>query len=127
MGLAPVPGVGKRQAVERSGIRISVGGGTWVLHTSDLGPQDDLVSRKETGLPVTPFFGEDRFGMDSLLIMFWMARRKAGESNLRFQQVMDEYPTYESIGAADFQVEAIEDVKEIEEADAVDPLPFGEA
>lgn len=126
MGLAPVPGVGRRQQAERTGIRISVGGNTWVLHTSDLGPQDDLISRKETGLPVTPFFSEDRFGMDSLLIMFWVCRRKNGEPNLRFQQVLDEYPSYESIDQAGFKIEAIENVNELEEADAGDPLPFAE-
>lgn len=120
MGLAPTPGVGRRQAVERTGVRITIGGESWILHTSDLGPQDDLMARKETGLPVTPFFGEDRFGMDSLLVMLWVARRKAGEQNLRFQQVIDQYPTYESINAAGLEVEAIEDVQDAE-VDA-DPL-----
>jgi hypothetical protein len=96
-----------------------VGDRAYTLHISDLGPHDDLVSRRETGLPVTPFFAEERFGMDSLLIMFWMARRKNGEDRLRFEQVVEEFPTYESISEADFKVEAIE---EIDGEDNSDPL-----
>lgn len=124
MSLAPVPGVGKRQAAERTGMRITIRGRTLVLHTADLGPQDDLISRKETGLPVTPFFAEDRFGMDSLLIVWWMARRKnGGEPNLRFQQVLDEFPTYQSISESEFKIESLEEYPETEEEQAVDPLP----
>lgn len=123
MALAPVPGVGKRQAAERSGMRITLGGQTYTLHIADLGPQDDLVARKETGLPVTPFFAEDRFGMDSLLIVYWMARRKSGEANLRFQQVLDEFPSYASISDSDFKLEALETVPEESGEDGADPLP----
>lgn len=124
MALAPVPGVGKRQTAERSGMRITLGGRTVTLHLADLGPQDDLVARKETGLPVTPYFAEDRFGMDSLLIVYWMARRKNGEPNLRFQHVLDEFPTYNSINESGFSIEALEELSEEdakEEADS-DPL-----
>lgn len=124
MGLAPVPGVGRRQTAERSGMRITIRGRTLVLHTADLGPQDDLVSRKETGLPVTPFFAEDRFGMDSLLIIWWMARRKnGGEPNLRFQAVLDEFPTYDSINESEFKIESLEEVPETDEEVDADPLP----
>lgn len=124
MSLAPVPGVGKKAAAERTGMRITLGGRTLTLHTADLGPQDDLVARKETGLPVTPFFAEDRFGMDSLLIVWWMARRKnGGEPNLRFQQVLDEYPSYEAITASEFSIESLEVAPETEEEIEDDPLP----
>lgn len=122
MALAPVPGVGKRQSVERSGMRITLGSRTVTLHLADLGPADDLVARKETGLPVTPFFAEDRFGMDSLLIVFWMARRKSGEPNLRFQAVLDEFPSYNSISESGFNLEALEAANSEEEDDS-DPLP----
>lgn len=117
--MAPKPGVGRRQEAKRAAVRVTVGDRAYTLHISDLGPHDDLVSRRETGLPVTPFFAEERFGMDSLLIMFWMARRKNGEDRLRFEQVVEEFPTYESISEADFKVEAIE---EIDGEDNSDPL-----
>lgn len=118
-GLAPVPGAKKQDAVRRVGIRISVRGLEWTLHLSDLGPADDLVARKETGLPVTPFIQEDRFGMDSLLVLYWTVRRKNGEPTLRFSEVLEEFPSYESIGDANFNVEALEEVQD----DPNDPLP----
>lgn len=123
MALAPVPGVGKRQERDRQGMRVTMGGRTLSLFLNDLGPQDDLVSRKETGFPVTPFFAEDRFGMDSLMIVYWMARRKNGEPTLKFQAVLDEFPNYESINQSDFKIESLEEVDETEEDVLQDPLP----
>lgn len=124
MAKAPKPGQARREeearAARRVAIRIKLGGEEYVLHISDLGPQDDLVARKQVGLPVTPFFTEDRFGMDSLLMMYWMARRKGGETSLQFQAVLNEYPTYESVTEAGFEIEAIEDDGE---GDPSDPLP----
>lgn len=121
MATAPKPGTTKKNETKRAGVRITISGNTWVLHMADLGPNDDLVARKETGLPVTPFFEEDRFGMDSLLIMYWMARRKSGENNLRYATVVEEFPTYQSVIDADILVEALESDDETE--DAPDPLP----
>lgn len=125
MAKAPTPGKARRQAAreeaERVAIRITLNGESHTLHIRDLGPQDDLVARKQVGLPVTPFFAEDRFGMDSLLIIYWMARRKSGESNLQFQTVLNEFPTYESVTGAGFQIEALEDDGEV---DPNDPLPL---
>lgn len=122
---APTPGRARQQEVrrqaERVAIRITLKGSTYTLHVGDLGPQDDLVARKQVGLPVTPFFAEDRFGMDSLLIIYWMARRKNGEPNLLFQSILDEYPTYESVTDAGFKIEALEDDGEV---DSEDPLPL---
>lgn len=128
MANAPRPGRARqeeaRRQAERVAIRITLNGESYTLHIGDLGPQDDLVARKQVGLPVTPFFAEDRFGMDSLLIIYWMARRKSGESTLQFQAVLDEYPTYESVTNAGFQIEALEDDGEV---DPGDPLPLAAA
>lgn len=118
MATAPTPGRTRKEDVKRAGVRITIAENTYTLHMADLGPNDDLVARKETGLPVTPFFEEERFGMDSLMMMYWMARRKSGEPKLRYQAVVDEFPTYQSVMDANIQVEAIE-----EDVAANDPLP----
>jgi hypothetical protein len=111
---AEVEAAGKRVAV-----RITLKGRDPIeLSIDDLGPADDLVARKQCGLPVTPFIEGESFGADSLLILWWMARRKEGEANLRFEDVLKEYPTYRDIEAAGFEIEAIEvDEDEDEEKD----------
>lgn len=84
MAKAPRPGqTPNSETAQRVGLKIRLGDVSKILHMNDLGPNDDLAARKQTGLPVTPFFEEDKFGADSLLIMWWMARRKDGEPNLR--------------------------------------------
>lgn len=118
MATAPTPGQTRKDEIKRAGVRIKINENEYVLHMADLGPNDDLIARKETGLPVTPFFEEERFGMDSLMMMYWMARRKSGEPKLRYAQVIEEFPTYQSVMDAQIEVEAIEeDVKDN------DPLP----
>jgi len=122
--MAKAPKTRKEQEPARVAIQISCrdADGSPVeksLYLSDLGPQDDLVARKQTGFPVTPFLEQEAFGADSLLILWWMARRKDGEGDLRFDEVLAEFPSYQSLNDADFKVEAVEE-------DAVEdagPLP----
>lgn len=127
MANAPVPGAARRDEERRSAIKISTADGRdWTLHMSDLGPNDDIMARKATGLPVTPYFMDDRFGMDSLLVIMWIARRKSGEPNLRWDDVVNEFPTYESIGTAGISIEAVEDGPQDavqDEEVGVHPLP----
>lgn len=126
MAKAPTPGKGpaakaQEKEAERSAMVIRCRGNEYVLHVDDLGPQDDLLSRKQTGLPVTPFFEDEKFGSDSLLIMYWMARRKSGEDRLRYQDVINEFPSYKSISEAKFEVEAVENVPD-DDGDDSHPL-----
>jgi hypothetical protein len=51
-----------------------------------------------------------------------MARRKEGEANLRFEDVLKEYPTYRDIEAAGFEIEALE-VDEDSDEERDHPLP----
>ena len=50
-------------------------GKTLELSLGDLGPRDDLISKRETGYPVTAFFGFEQVTTLSVLILWWMARR----------------------------------------------------
>lgn len=127
MATAPTPGVSRRSEAQRTALKIKCDDGEWTLHMSDLGPRDDIEARKATGLPVTPYFNDERFGMDSLLIIMWIARRKAGEPRLRFDDVMDEFPTYESLTEKHVEIEAVELDGDDTDDDGVDfdPLPSG--
>jgi hypothetical protein len=107
MAKAPPPGKTINEASRR--FRITLGGETRELSLTDLGPGDDLVARQQTGIPVQPFFEEDRFGPDSLLILWWMARRKNGEKRLKFSEVLAEFPSYAAIEAADPEMVMVED------------------
>lgn len=123
MATAPTPGKGpaaraQEEEVQRTAMVIKQGDREWVLAIDDLGPNDDLISRKQTGLPVTPFFEEDKFGADSLMILYWMARRKAGEDRLRYAEVVEEYPSYKAVADAGFSLEAFEEGSDIVDDDS---------
>lgn len=122
MATAPTPGKKRKQRV---GIQITLRGDTRVLHMADLGPQDDMVARKETGMPVSSFIGEDVFALDSVAILWWVACRKSGQPRLKFRDVLKEFPSYaelEDMGdSGDFAIDALE------EEDGDHPLPSAEA
>ena len=112
MAHAPTPG---KAAAKRVALKITVNGDERVLHLADLGPNDDLLARKETGLPVSQFVTEDSFGLDSLAILWWVARRKNGEPRLKFREVLKTFPTMaEAADAVDIE-EIIDGDDEVDE------------
>lgn len=128
MATAPTPGQARtdaeRDLFRRSGIVLTWGPENdrreYVLNLGDLGPGDDVRSRKETGFPVSSFFSEDRFGADSVLVLLWMARVKGGEDRLRFAQVLAEYPTFASIAAQNPQIEELTDETDVVDVDSIE-------
>ena len=101
----------------RTGLIISCGDKEYRLNAVDIGPRDDLMCRRETGFPVSPFFDSERFGTDSLLILYWVARVKSGDKNLRFEEVLTKFPNMKAIEEADFKI-----VSEEDDAADEDPL-----
>ena len=100
---------------QRRILKITIGDRTLILEPDKLGPGDDLITRQATGFALLPFVqSEVVFGADSLLILWWTARRKNGEPMLSFAQVLAEYPTYEKLNAAGFNV--VEDIEDDPEA-----------
>lgn len=126
MAKAPTPGRAKQQEGQRKSIRITIGDETRVLHMADLGPNDDMVARKETTMPVSSFVGEDVFALDSVAILWWMAARKSGQPKLKFRTVLYDFPSYAQLNElaeeGRFSVDAIEDGDEDGEGE-VHPLP----
>lgn len=104
---------------------VTLAGEEYRLHLADIGPEDNRISRKQTGFPISRFF-ED-FDSDSILAIVWMARRKAGETNLHYRQLEAQYSTTESITEAGWDFDVIEDgAIDVEVVDG-DPLPSAEA
>lgn len=121
MATAPTPGASSK----RAGLRITMDGDSRDLFLADLGPADDLRARKECGLPVSQFMSEERFGLDSLAILWWTARRKTGEPKLKFSEVVKEFPNQEDLAAMlDDERFSIEEIGADEPTeDGADPLP----
>lgn len=125
MATAPTPGSGKSK---RLGLRITIDGDTRDLYLADLGPADDLRARKECGLPVTQFVSEERFGLDSLAVLWWTARRKTGEPKLKFSEVVKRFPNQvEMAEMMDEDRFTIEEIGADDEEGDEGPLPSAEA
>jgi hypothetical protein len=94
--------------------RMTIRGRTLELHFRDLGPGDDVVSRAEAGVPISGIelniaAGKDLMGLDRILVMWWFARRKSGEPNLHYHEVVAEFPTYEELAEGEFMYETEDD------------------
>ena len=99
----------QQQAPKAKKLRLTFDGKVYDISPSQLGPGDDLVTRQQVGFPLMPFLREDVFGADSILILLWTGRRKNGEPNLTFNDVLAEYPTYEALENIDFEIESIDE------------------
>ncbi len=73
---------------------------------------DKIAVRKATGLPFEAFWGESAVGEDSLVVLWWLARRKNGEALLSFQEAATQWPTGVDadeidlhVGAADLEAD----------------------
>lgn len=124
MAKAPKPGVGREQeeADEAQKVltitikrEITTAKGRVVPETHTLAPalipmRERLICRKATGLPFGSFWSEDRIDVDSLFVMWWMARRAHGEHTLTFDKAADEWPDDLDIAEdLDIEVEGADD------------------
>lgn len=142
MGLAPRPGTtpnaNARKKPKRSGFRIRIYNDVWELHLRDIGPGDEGLVRQTTGRPFSSYLSEQ--GLDSMGVILWMARRKAGEKKLTLAKVFEQIPNYYDLADMtendEFDFEPVEDFdgEEAEEIIDIDseevsthPLPSAEA
>ena len=82
-------------------------GRTYRLRSDELGPADDLVCRQQTGFPTSHFL--ENFSGDTLLVVIWLARRKAGEANLPFQKILARYPSNKDLEALEVDIEGLDE------------------
>jgi hypothetical protein len=127
-------GVAARKRAKRTGFKVTIGDEVDVLYTADIGPNDDFLCRKQTGgIPLSQFLTAESFGLDSIGVIRWTARRKAGDKRLTLQRVLDEMPSFEEIERLNeedrFKLERLEevddDVIDVDSEVLPDPLPSG--
>lgn len=116
MATAPTPG---GPAPERTFFRIRVRDRTLELSAAPT-IREKMAVRYATGLPYEAFVrpGEHTVGEDSLMVMWWLARRQNGEPGLPFDAVADTWPT---LGPDDVEV----DIVDLDTAGEADDSPEG--
>lgn len=118
MAQAPTPGAGAQQAQidgAKTVITITVRGESHSVAPLNLPLQETLMFRKATGgLSVESFWnGESAIGIDSVKMLWWLARRAGGEFSLTLERAWDEWPDDLAEGELDVKVnEPGEDVPE---------------
>lgn len=104
MATAPTPGARSREA--RVFFRIRIQDRTLELSGAPT-IKEKMAVRFATGLPLEAFIadGEHTIGEDSIVVLWWLARRQNGEPNLPFNEVANNWPT---LGADDIDVDVID-------------------
>lgn len=127
MAKAPQPGkLTNVRPVERhepnKRLVITVCGSTLELNQA-LPFKERFAVRAATGLPLSAFWaGEEKVDADSVLVLWWLARRANGEPRLSFEDAEAEWP--DDLKPGDVEMEEIVD-DEDEETD--DPESSGPA
>lgn len=108
MATAPRPGAAKRQAAKQQAqtvLRMTFEGRTLTFCPDNIPFSEQVMVRKACGgLPFTAFWGGGpTIGEDSLQIVWWLARRSAGEHNLQLATVLEEWP--KPLRPDDFDIE----------------------
>lgn len=99
MAKAPTPG----KTRDDKTIRITVRGVAAVVRPADFGPRDDALVRRET-LKALGWKGslmaaltqldEESIGLDSICLLWWLSRRKAGDTTEAYAQALDGFPNF---------------------------------
>lgn len=105
MASAPTPGTTEPDRT----IIITVRGDKSVLHIADLGARDDALVRQETkmaGIEQMSLMGalaalnEQTLGLDMVCLLWWLGRRKSGDTTESYGEALDGFPSYSEIEAA---------------------------
>lgn len=86
---APRPGAGRRDAATskaRGYLRMRVRDQERTLAVGAIPIKERLVVRKATGYPVEKFLDTEAFGLDSLMVLWWLAGRAAGNPFLTLDE-----------------------------------------
>lgn len=122
---APIPGVGERNEAAKAArqiLTITLRGEPHTLAINNIPLKERLIVRKATGLPVESFIGEieaggaTKIGLDSLIVLWWLARRANGEWQLTLTAAEAEWPEDLDPEGDDLQVD-VDDP----DAEATDP------
>lgn len=78
--------------------------------------RERIICRKATGLPLAAFWSEDRIDLDSIMVLWWMARRLEGEAALTFDQAAGQWPMDLEEGDLDIELGEPDDEDDSPEA-----------
>lgn len=94
MATAPKPGAARAQAASLQAFRLRVRDRTVdVPLPGNLPIKEKFAVKAATGLAIEAHFkSEGAFGEDTLIVLFWLGRRGAGEPNLAFDRAVAEWP-----------------------------------
>lgn len=95
MATAPAPGARESSELARTVFTLTVRGESRTIAPFNLPLKEDLALAKATGgMSVESLIGDEtHLGLRSLKILWWLARRAAGEKDLTLDQAWDEWPT----------------------------------
>lgn len=103
MAKAPRPGAARRDREADRLITITVRGEESVIRPGDFGPRDDALVRKETKMAqvervslmgAMQAMDEGTIGLDLICLLWWLGRRKAGDTTMSYGDALDAFPTY---------------------------------
>jgi hypothetical protein len=125
MAKAPRPGAGKRQAVAGRAkvlLRITVKGESNELAPNNLTFEERTRVRKQTGgIPFENYWdGETSVGEDSVVVLWWLARRAGGETKLALNTVWREWQDLLDDGLTADDLEIVEITPDDDTADELD-------
>lgn len=110
MAEAPRPGIGTRTREAQAAqaiLTITLRGEVHRLAIGSIPIREKLQVRAQTGLPVEAFVGStDKLGEDSVMVLWWLARRASGEPALTFLRAADDWPDDLQDGDLLFSVDA---------------------
>jgi hypothetical protein len=113
---APRPGTTSPEG-ERV-IKITVNGEAAIIRPGEFGPRDDALVRRETKaalgekrslMGAFASLDEETIGLDSICLLWWLARRKAGDTTESFAEALDRFPSYGEATEAIEMAEVVDD------------------
>lgn len=122
MAKAPRPGVSRRADAVNAAqtvLRITIRGKSWDFCPNNLTITERGQVRKQTGGMAfeTYWDGQTAIGLDSVIILWWLARRASGEPDLALTVAEADFLAFDNLTADDLSVEQIDDVADEELAD----------
>lgn len=115
-----------RKRKPRPGFLVKIWGEDFKLRMGDMGAEDRNLVRNQTGRSWGSYIEET--DLDSVAVIWWQARRKAGERKLMWRQAAKEFPSPDEIEdmGDDFDFDWYDDLDaELVEEDHADPLRSG--
>ena len=93
MATAPRPGANRDHQAAQAFIRMRVKDATLEMPSPTSMPMKERFAvRAATGFPIEEFVGQSKIGIDSFVVLWWLARRHNGEPALAFDTAAGEFP-----------------------------------